>query len=413
MLAALNKDNLGNAKDNILAGIAAIIVMLNSGYYLAVVNDSYVPLVLLIVFSVFHLIRARSFSIPTDSNAVFLLIILIGILFSTVYNLSIQNLLSGGRVAITMLCAYILLIHIDISSFINQYTKLIRTIILLSIIIFICSNIGLTSSLPIVSMGNMNYYNLIIVTQGASSTRASGIFWEPGVFASHIIFATLFDIYFTKKTISIRNIVIYIIGIFLAASSAGVLMMLLVFIGYFFRRYNLGTKRTYQFLFFVLAIIFIIFYETFFEWLAMMNPEMFSKLVETSSSTTFTRMNAPIVNLEIFWESPLFGWGFTDAATQFAVNINNSLAAQTSTSTQILAAIGISGIAYTLLCLAPLFSKKKLSYLSFVDKFIIASSIILIINKEPHIYFAITWLLLFLINSTFYKMENQENEKEF
>ena len=411
--SSVNNDNLRNRKVNRLAGIAAVIVILNSGYYLTVVNDSYVPLALLIIFSVYLCIRDRSFQLPIESNVVLLAIIFIGIVFSAVYNLSTQNLLSGGRVAVTMLCAYVLLIHIDVSYFIVQYTKLIRGIIVISIVMYIASNVGLTSSFPTVSMANMNYYNLIVVTQGVSSSRASGVFWEPGVFASHIIFATLFEVYLTEKTKSIKNIVIYIIGIFLAASSAGVLIMSLVFIGYLFRRYNLGRKTIYRFLFVIIAIVFMVFYEVFFEWLAMMNPEMFAKLVETTSSTTFTRMNAPLINFEIFMESPFFGWGFTDAATQFAVNINYSLAAQTSTSTQILAAIGISGIAYTLLCIIPLFTKGKLSHLSFIDKFIIASSIILIINKEPHIYFAITWLLLFLINSNNYIMENRGNENEF
>ena len=174
--------------------------------------------------------------------------------------------------------------------------------------------------------------------------------------------------------------------------------MALILAGYIIKRKKWDSRRDVKAVFFVIVIVGILTYDVIFERLAAINPTLFSKLVETTSATTYTRLNSPLVNLELFLQRPIFGWGFTGAATQYASYMNNRLVAQTSTSTQIMAAIGFLGIIYTLMCLLPVFSKKKLAHLSLIDKTVIFASILLIVNKEPHIYFAITWLILFYIN---------------
>lgn len=187
-------------------------------------------------------------------------------------------------------------------------------------------------------------------------------------------------------------------GIFLTGSTAGILIIALVLAGYIIKRKNWDNRRDVKAIFFVIVIAGILTYDIIFERLAAINPTLFSKLVETTSATTYTRLNAPLVNLELFIQKPIFGWGFTGAAAQYSSYMNNRLVAQTSTSTQIMSAIGFLGIIYTLMCLLPVFSKRKLAHLSLIDKTIIFASLLLIVNKEPHIYFAITWLILFYIN---------------
>ena len=377
--------------------IVAVTLIINSGYYLSTIRDSYLPLILLILVTGFLAVMTpprKRVAMNFGNVAPFLLLFGIGV--SAMANFSLSNILSGGRVAVTMICSYIILVRVDTKLLLKTYAGLIRLIILLSALLYILSSQFSLSFLPTITTSNGAYYNLFLVTQKVSSTaRVIGAFWEPGVFASHIVLSMLFDVYFLK--IKAIHVLIYLLGMFITGSTAGMLIMLLVFIGYLLKKTRMSGKKYVEVLFFVLIVIGILSYESVFSLLSSISPKFFSKLMDTDSSTFFTRMNSPLVNLELFAEKPLFGWGFTDAATQYSLRMDTKLVAQTSTSTQIMSAIGILGIVYTLLCLSPLFSKKRLSHLSLMDKGIISASLLLLVNKEPHIFFAITWLTLFLV----------------
>ncbi|PWM64664.1 MAG: hypothetical protein DBX61_11390 [Clostridiales bacterium] len=387
-------------KNSMLSMLAAVVLIMNSGYYLSAITDSYFPLILLIIFSAILTVWKSSGEkkIQLSSDNLLLILLLFGILSSTLINFTAGNLLSGGRVAATMLCSYLMLKRLDIKRVTKSYSYIIRFIIISAIILFILTRSGQLTSFPLINSEHGAYYNLLFVTQGLTASRICGAFWEPGVFASHIIIAFLFEIYFIDEKTKVIHIIIYMFGIFLTGSTAGILIIALVLAGYIIKRKNWDNRRDVKAIFFVIVIAGILTYDIIFERLAAINPTLFSKLVETTSATTYTRLNAPLVNLELFIQKPIFGWGFTGAAAQYSSYMNNRLVAQTSTSTQIMSAIGFLGIIYTLMCLLPVFSKRKLAHLSLIDKTIIFASLLLIVNKEPHIYFAITWLILFYIN---------------
>ena len=377
--------------------IVAVTLMINSGYYLSTIRDSYFPLILLIIvtglLTICTLPRMR---VVLNSDNIAPLLLLFGIVMSSMVNFSLSNILSGGRVAVTMICSYIILTRMDTKQLLKTYAGLIRLIIILSAVLYILSSQFSLSFLPTINTSNGVYYNLLIITQKVSSTaRVSGAFWEPGVFASHIVLCMLFEIYFLKN--KAIHVLIYLVGMFITGSTAGLLIMLFGLIGYILKKSGASEKKYVEVLFFILILVGIFSYESIFSLLSSISPKFFSKLMETDSSTFYTRMNSPLVNLELFFGKPLFGWGFTDAATQYSLKMDAKLVAQTSTSTQIMSAIGILGVVYTLLCLSPLFSKKRLSHLSLIDKSIVSVSLLLLVNKEPHIFFAITWLTLFLV----------------
>ena len=59
--------------------IAAIIIILNSGYYLTTITDSYIPLLILIGFSVILLLnRAKVNTIRITSSNIILILLIIG-----------------------------------------------------------------------------------------------------------------------------------------------------------------------------------------------------------------------------------------------------------------------------------------------------------------------------------------------
>ena len=172
------------------------------------------------------------------------------------------------------------------------------------------------------------------------------------------------------------------------------LLFLLTF-GYVWRETGLVKSQAASVSFVLVALIAVLGYESLFAFLNDIAPQIFHKLVETESQTTMTRTMGPIINLQIFAQKPLFGWGFTGAATQFAKHLGFRIVAQTATSTQLLSAIGICGSVYTLAFVYPLFAKKSAKVLYFVDKAILAICMIAIVNKEPHVFFLTTWMLMF------------------
>lgn len=382
---------------SILHAFAVIVIILNSGYYRTTITDSYLPLTLLVFtaavcFFLNHMRGSKGFH-PN----LYLVMILAGILLSVIFNLSLSNILSGGRVAVTMLCSYLILKNTVTERIFQIYNKMIRIFILMSAFLMIIIQLGYTD-FPTLA----GYYDLIIVSVKVNGSRIMGPFWEPGVFATAIIFAFIIDLYFSERKISFYKTALYSFGIILTKSTAGVVILIFIFIAYLMKTTKLDRKKIFNFLFVITLIIGFVFYEELFQWLNQVNPQLFGKLVEPTSTTSATRIYAPLVNLQIFFRHPVFGMGFTDAATEFAKFMGFAggmhIVAQTSTSTQILAAIGIFGIAYTIAILSFAVGKKERNF-SFIAKNVITTSMLLIVNKEPHIYNAMTWFLILYMSA--------------
>lgn len=391
-----------------------ITVLINSGYYKAIVTDSYVPFIVLTIVAAFYMLIRHERVFGNNKLGALLPILLVAIFLSTLFNYNTSNLLSGGRVALTMICAYIFSRVIDIKDFSRFFCLMVKIVIVISVVFYFVE--PTLSGLPTY----LKYYDLGIVTQTVGGSRAHGIFWEPGVYASVIVISMLLEYYISKRSISFSGFVIYFAGIIISQSTAGLLLWGIVVVGLLWRRRS--RTNVYQTMLFIVAIILVaVFYETIIEWLVKLNPDMFGKLVESESATTSTRLNGPIINLEVFAEKPLFGWGVTDSATEIFQKMSfvgsNKVVAQTSTSTQMMAAIGILGAFYSLAFIAPIFSRNKLSHLSIELKIILAICMLMIVNKEPHIYIVITWIIMFYINNPKSSIndepkENTLNEKK-
>lgn len=383
---------------SLFALVSTIVILLNSGYYRSTTTDSYVPLILLIVlagmcFIVSHnkFFEMKLLSVPA--------VLTLAIVLSALLNFNMANVLSGVRVAATLLCSYMIACVLPLRDFSRYFTGAVKVIIIISLLFGLMLMAGV-SFFPEIN----GYFDLFIVTGKGLGSRAHGIFWEPGVFASMIIMAMLCEYFIADKKVSPVGFIIYIAGLFATKSTAGFMLLLIVGFGLVWKTLSNKKKNPFLTVLFIVAIaLVVVFYDAIVGALVELNPEIFSKLIETDSGTTSTRINGPMVNLEVFLEKPVFGWGFTDSATQIADKMPSTgdakIVAQTSTSTQIMAAVGILGIFYSLGFIFPLFNRKKLSHLGIELKSIIAVCMLLIANKEPHIFIAVTWMILFYINN--------------
>ncbi len=397
ILSPKKVNRIGISFESILTFFIAVVVILNSGYYRAL--NSYAPLVLLILVSAGSLLIFRTRNKPDTVMIVLLLCILFGIALSVLGNASMSNLLSGGRVAVTIICCFVLFVKIDIGLFIKQFSRIIRWVIYASIVVMLVGVVF--GRLPGTLYGG-TYYDYLVVTATSVDGRAMGCFWEPGVFASVIIMAMVLEIYFAKTEVSLYKIILYCIGVLISRSTAGILLLFLMLIAFVWKRLKFSKSTFANLMFVVVTVVMILGYEDFFSYLNKLNPEIFGKLVETGSSTTATRMNAPLANLNIFAYSPVYGFGFTDAATLFSEFLKDTgadkIVAQTSTSTQILSAIGFLGLAYTVMVIMP-FLKHKKNGMGFVGGFVLSAIMLLIVNKEPHIFIATSWMVLMFFHT--------------
>lgn len=388
-----------NFKITFITILSVVIVLLNSGYYRSTANDSLFPFVLLVLLSLVSIFVNKK--IKFEKNLYIVWFIVFSML-SALINFSYANILSAGRICFTLFFSLILFANIDKELFIRYFSMFVRALIIISLL-FSIIQANFSLNLPIIhhhSSGASSYYDLFIITQKVGVNRATGIFWEPGCFASIIIESFILEkMVLTNRKKEILHTVIYFVGIIITYSTAGILIMLLLVLAFFLKGQN-STKVFFSWIVLISVIVlFFVFQNNIYTFLGKVNPRIFGKLLEENSNTTFTRINCPLINLEFFVKKPLFGYGYTNYSLLYDNKIReiSHLVTQTSTSTQVLASIGFGGIVYTLMFLIPLLKSKK-SIGNLVERILIAISIMLIVNKEPHLYIVSTWFLGMFLN---------------
>ena len=218
--------------------------------------------------------------------------------------------------------------------------------------------------------------------------RNCGMFWEPGLFATHLAFAFLFEMV-TKEKANIFRLILFSVCIFTANSSAGFVLWFLCVLLFFLRKERKGAygtiKPVLSFLLVCGAIAFILNFDTILMQTSLGENPYFKKLLAENVGDS-SRSNAVSHNLEIFMTDPLFGAGY------HTVSSNMEYVADTSTSTYLMSIFGIFGALYTVFWVYGVATMKRLNFLSKIVVFVI---IMLIVNKEPHHQLLFTWILLF------------------
>lgn len=249
-----------------------------------------------------------------------------------------------------------------------------------------------------VSVNQVYNYHLFFYPKlvGNSIVRNQGVFWEPGLFASYILIALVFEILVSKK-INIFRFTVLVITLLTTLSTAGILLLIPIFILLIER--NVKKKRTKTIVLMILWImllLLLVFSNDLISWLVSVNSDLFGKLI-SNDITKITRLNVPFLNLEIFKSHPVFGAGLAGTTSQFqSLKLVYRVDSQTSTSTYMLAVLGIFGIMYTFLWIKSIIGIK--SY-TFIRKLAVLVIILAILNKEPHNSLMATWIVFFL----FYK----------
>lgn len=396
----------------------SIFVVMNSGYMLQVCEGStqtfiqYFTIIMLFVFLFKDLIIHNKLNHSNKSMLVCLFFIFF-YLFSMISN-GERFTPYLNQIAI-IFSGYYLVDEYGINKVASTFVWVMFIISCISLLFLIWINLfGIPNAKLVstnVSVNQVYDYHLFFYPKlfGNSIVRNQGIFWEPGLFASYILIALILEILFSKK-INIYRFAVLVVTLLTTSSTAGILLLIPIFILLIER--NMKKERTKTIVLMILWIILLllfIFSNNLISWLVSVNSDLFGKLISNDISK-ITRLNVPFLNLEIFKSHPIFGAGLAGTTNQFQ-NLKSvyMVDSQTSTSTYMLAVLGIFGIMYTFLWIKSVF---EINSYTFTRKIAVLFIILAILNKEPHNSLMATWIVFFLFykNSVLKcKKENENN----
>lgn len=139
-----------------------------------------------------------------------------------------DNMGSYFRTSLIFLFAFYITQEFTFSDFRKIFTKFITTMCVVdTLIYFVLQRVGQFSFLPIAYNSNGEGYRIGVIFNYLLShpERNSGIYWEPGLFATMIILSFIMDLTFEKE-VPFWRALIYHICIFTTASSAGIVLIL-------------------------------------------------------------------------------------------------------------------------------------------------------------------------------------------
>lgn len=378
----------------------ASFVVISTGYPLATVPENMYYHALFIPTFVFFLYmkqrRYESISLNAH-NSSYIILLFLG--FSSFFtNLNIEFFSTNVKYLLLITFAFLFTKLITFSNFIKYYIITMKFIVIVSLIFYtLFSYIEIPVNLPVfTNINGVEYYNGIIffIIKGFGSgdilmgnARNIGIFWEPGVFSTFIVFAVVFEIVIKEKVSKI-NLLIFSLGLITTFSTSGYLMFILILF-LIFQKNSKGIKSTVGFT--IILGSFIVLYMYFInivEYLYNFMPTVFGKFLQDSASVE-SRLDSPLSNLHIFLQSPLYGSGLGKVDDLF---VSMTDAPQTSTSTYYLAAFGIFGILYVYFFVYGILKYKSINIFSRIILLII---ILLQMNKESHLLFSASYIIMF------------------
>lgn len=382
---------------NVARSLAFLTIILLSGCAYLTTGETSITLICICVcvVSLAGLVDWNEVRVAAPDNT-FILMILIGMLFSQILYPSHNSIVETGILFLRIVAAYMVTKAFTPMEFAKLYIRTIGITTIFAVLVWTFRNFGM--DVPGIRFTNINgtqYKTIFVCSWMLNSNRLMGIFWEPGLYASSAIIAIILAKKYLIGAEQIVSYVILIIGILLSQSTAGYILLALSLYFIIFQRKKHKSIIDYIVLFVCIYLFFN--YEHIVQTLLSLNPDIFWKL-EGSNLTTDTRLNSPLACLNIFKMNPITGAGLRYATDLFSSLKNQyHMDALTSTSFFYLAAYGIWGLSYSALNCLAVFRRKSIS---FPMKIILIAITFLILNKEPHYSIAITYVFLFYFSRT-------------
>lgn len=303
----------------------------------------------------------------------------------------------------TPLIAFVIVTSIDQNIFGRMYVRVMFIISIISLAFFYFFQFTpifelFPTLLGLDQFGDVNEkYKGLFFYYRLDPSRNNGPFWEPGIYASFLIFAFLFAHKFVEERR--KRLVYYLVftlTILSTGSSAGYVLLILAMIcivSYKISQNKDSTQRCiYSIVCIILTVVACIAYlnlETLIDTLGLSGNMTVTKLLDVTENARVTSMSW---SWQKFLERPLFGHGIVGLSLQ-----GGGAETSTTTSLRLMAALGIAGVLFTVIMVIGVFRQKRISFLT---KSIFLLIWLMIVNKESQDAFVLHWVLVFYFNST-------------
>lgn len=337
-----------------------------------------------------RIIKAKKFYTPSVLT-IFCTLILFFLLISFIFNGNKgDNVFSYIGFGIVILVSYFIVKTVSIEYVASVFKKSLTIISLIGIVFFALVYVTKWTFPTSYFFGKdhlfgnyffLNFdFNSGLTYTYSNSFRLGGIFWEPGVFGTFLLFGLFVNSYFKDKFYLFR-IVLFTVCIICTFSTSA-------FILYFFWllfEMNLRLKKKVALIIdiaFVAAVALgLIFFDPIIDFLAKIMPSVFSK-VQSGGESFNTRIYSLGYYFDIFLKNPFVGFGGNTANTLYYASVDTNITASTSTYGMALASFGIAGIVYYFSHMVGIIFNQKFTKL--IPQIIFLIFVLLVTNSQNH-----------------------------
>jgi hypothetical protein len=378
------------------------IAILTSGYALTTTKYSSIIYLLclagLVLF--FVQISVQNNGVKTGKFLIALLLLaamLLPAIASVMINTNKEDVVSLFKLVLAITFGAVLFLSFDFRSFQSAFSNMMLAICAISLPGYMLANFtDLLSKLPvIINVNEVGYrFALIFISfDGFMQYRNVGVFWEPGIFSTMIFCALVADLYSENKASMVRTS-IFLVALATAFAGSGLILFAIYMALVLSKPAKQGSNNLYGRTLPIVAVILAAYAGASFVVDAQLDAysflERLTGKITNPGETQSERFLSPFVSLQVFIEKPIVGWGLHSALEEYG-ELSNGIVL-TSTSAYLMAAIGISGVLFTLI---PVLGIAMAGSLSLFARILLIFSYLFITNKEPHVYFTLTYALMF------------------
>ena len=392
--------------------ISSVIIMLNSGYALTVGNVRAIPIIsavflaaLFMSYSSSKTVRKRDFGLTEK----IILLLIFSIVLAFVINVDNAAYREYMRIGTIIGCAFFLSKIITLDEFVYYFTRLMRLVTFISLILFELLKSGFIT-LPVINNEyGFGYYTAYIFSARANTEvlRNSAVFWEAGLFAAFIMLALIIEIILAQK--SKTKLLVYAMYFYALISAGSTAAYLYIIFAVLIMISNKVDRfwNTALFLVAITGLFYFFFnYDQVINNLAESNPAVFGKLVQENTSLT-DRLNNPIADFLVCWNKPFgVGVGNVTRYAQFYAfqRFGVELSSRTSTLTYFFAAFGfLGGAVYNYAWIKGISGMEKVKWLT---KLAVVIAIIALASASPLSVNMTFWLFIFIL------LKSKKGDKE-
>lgn len=323
---------------------------------------------------------------------VFLMVFIAVILISGLVNHNINNINSSIKMIVILTFSFLYCSIYSVESSVRAFLNIMYVLALTSLILYFSVNV-LNISIPSIQVLNSNNiaYNYLVIYSyfdGFMQFRNNSVFWEPGIYASFIIFSLYLEMYFYDSK-RLCRVFILCISLITTLSSAGFVLFSLYLLSTIIR-FKVSLK--FIFLFVVAFLLLIGLLDVMLDIINSNGVDpmrSINKLLNPMETETH-RIESPLNLFHLFSSNPLIGLGLDGAMYKYSKLSEISL---TSTSLFYFASFGIVSFIFLL----PIFAFLLINRARLLEGLILVVVYLVIINKELHLYFISNYLIMFYV----------------